>query len=187
MKKIIFFLAAVLLTASAFSQRASVAFGLKAGINISDFNDDAGTTGRRTGFHLGGLAHFHLNPNFAIQPEIVYSTQGAERVEGEYQINYINIPMLFQYMTASGFRLETGPQIGVLTSAEREESDGDVVNVKPDLRSSDISWAIGAGYLSRSGLGVDARYNIGLTDIRKGSPEWEHRVWQFGIFYQFRR
>ena len=33
------------------------------------------------------------------------------------RLNYINVPVL-QYMFGDGFRLQTGPQLGILTNAK---------------------------------------------------------------------
>ena len=74
----------------------------------------------KAGLHLGGLAHIHINPHFAIQPELVYSMQGGKDGNEKLKLNYINVPILLQYMTNEGFRLQTGPQLGFLTSAELE-------------------------------------------------------------------
>ena len=186
--KSIFALALLLvLTVPGFSQKRDVQFGIKAGVNLANFNDNVSTSGSRTGFHGGFLAHIHLNPNWAVQPEILYSTQGAKMNGGHYEIDYINVPMLVQYMFKSGFRIESGIQLGLLTSAKFEEHDGDENNHRGDFNSSDISLPIGVGYLAPTGLGFDVRYNLGLTDITKGGADVKNRVWQMGMFYQFRK
>jgi hypothetical protein len=90
-------------------------------------------------------------------------------------------------MTGGGFRLQTGPQIGFLISAENEIGDTDF-DVEDQLNTFDLAWSFGASYLTRSGFGVDARYNHGITNISEAeNPEIKHRVWQLGVFYQFRR
>jgi hypothetical protein len=101
------------------------------------------------------------------------------------KLNYINIPLLAQYMTLDGFRLQTGPQIGFLTSAKSKVGDVER-SVKDDLSSVDFSWTFGAGYLFPSGFGVDARYNHGISNISDDEIfEARNRVFQFGVFYQF--
>src|SRR4051812_24370946 len=111
MKKLSFILVTFLISSSLFAQ-GNVSFGLKGGINIaSTTNNETGGSSSRVGFHVGGLAHIHINPDWAVQPEIVYSSQGGKYTvsDGEHQLqlNYINIPVLLQYMTAGGLRLET--------------------------------------------------------------------------------
>lgn len=184
MKKVIISAALLLLIKVASAQH--VEYGLKGGVNFANIKDDAADSkaDSKTGFHLGGLAHIHLTRSFAIQPEIVYSTQGAEYNGGKLRLNYINVPVLAQYMFGDGFRLQTGPQLGILTTSNfksgNSETDVD------GFSNADFSWAFGASYLSHSGLGVDARYNLGLTDVTKSNTnDFKNRVWQLGLFYQF--
>jgi hypothetical protein len=186
MKRIIFSAVMLLLIRGAYAQH--VEYGIKGGVNFSNLKNDAANidADTKTGFHLGGLAHIHLNRSWAIQPEIVYSTQGADYGNGKLKLNYINVPVLAQYMFAEGFRLQTGPQLGILTTSEWKS--GNTETDVDNLSNADFSWSFGAGYLSRSGLGIDARYNLGLTDVSKSNTtDIQNRVWQLGLFYQFKR
>jgi hypothetical protein len=186
MKRIIISAVMLLLIRGAFAQH--VEYGIKGGVNFANLSNDAADNkaDTKTGFHLGGLAHIHLTRSFAIQPEIVYSTQGAEYGDDKLKLNYINIPVLAQYMFGNGFRLQTGPQVGILTTSEYEsgKTETDVDN----FSNADLSWSFGASYVGRSGLGIDARYNLGLTDVTKSNAtDYQNRVWQVGLFYQFKR
>ncbi len=160
-----------------------VEFGLKGGVNFATLNsDDNNDLNNRTSFHLGGLAHFHLSKPFAIQPEIMYSGQGASFSGGDIKLSYINVPVMGQYMFGEGFRIQTGPQFGFLVGAKAGDID-----VKDDFNGFDFSWSFGAGYITPGGFGVDARYNLGLTDISENGSNVKNNVWQLGIFYQFRQ
>ena len=186
MKRIIFSAVLLLLISGAYAQH--VEYGIKGGVNFANIRDDAANNNAdgKTGFHLGGLAHIHITRSFAIQPEIVYSTQGAEYGNSKLKLNYINVPVLAQYMFADGFRLQTGPQLGILTTSEWK--NGNTETDVDNLSNADFSWSFGASYVGHSGLGVDARYNLGLTDVSKSNTtDLQNRVWQLGLFYQFRR
>lgn len=170
-----------------------IRWGVKAGANFSNINAENTDAdwGSRTGFHGGLLAHIHLNKTWAIQPEVVYSMQGAKStVAGEetqtINLNYLNVPVLVQYMFNNGFRLQTGPQVGFLMNANSKIGTGDHVTNTDLYNKTDFSWAFGAGYLSNIGLGVDARYNLGLTDTYKpGGLKETNSVFQVGLFYMF--
>jgi Outer membrane protein beta-barrel domain len=169
-----------------YTQSPNTQFGLKAGLNVSSLDASAGSDfDSRTSFHLGGLAHIHVSKYFAVQPELYFSGQGGKNSDGTLKTNYINLPVLLQYMAGTGFRLQTGPQLGFLTHAEFE--DGNIeVDVKDDYESVDFSWTFGASYIFPSRLGFDARYNLGLTNIRESStPTYQNRVFSIGMFYQF--
>jgi len=178
--------AIVLIAYSAAAQQTH--FGIKAGVNFSSVAvDDGADFESKTGIHLGGLAHIHINPHFALQPELVFSMQGGEDDgdNSKLKLNYVNIPLLAQYMTADGFRLQTGPQLGILTSAKQKFGDVEV-DADDDVSTVDFSWAFGAGYLFHSGFGIDARYNLGISNISDDeSFEARNRVVQIGVFYQF--
>jgi hypothetical protein len=119
----------------------------------------------------------------------MFSSQGREQkingVNYRTNLSYINLPVLLQYMAGTGFRLQTGPQLGVLIDAESKAGNLET-DVKKNYKTPDVSWALGASYLTDIGLGFDARYNIGLSNINDVSAaKIKNRVWQFGMFYQF--
>lgn len=183
-----FFLAAILLIFVVIVKAQETHFGLKGGVNISSLDlsklDDYDS---KVGLHVGGLAHIHISKSFAIQPELYFSTQGGEWKDDAYKLNlnYINFPVLAQLMVNDGFRFETGPQIGFLTSAKYKD-DNIEVDRKKEVNSTDFSWAFGIGYLFPQGFGIDARYNLGLNNIREIDDfKMKNRVFQLGLFYQF--
>jgi hypothetical protein len=190
MKKLSLMAVVLLVTSAIYAQRTTTQFGIKAGVNLSNLEiENAADGDHRTGFHVGGLAHIHVSPQFAVQPELMYSLQGREQTIGgvNYRTNlsYINLPVLLQYMAGGGFRLETGPQLGILVDAESKAGNTEY-NAKNSYKTPDISWALGAGYLTNVGIGFDARYNLGLSNINDvNATKIRNRVWQFGVFYQF--
>jgi hypothetical protein len=189
MKKISLVVMGLALTTMSFAQH--VQFGLKAGVNLADIDDSQAPTDKRTAYHFGALAHIHLSRSWAIQPEVVYSAQGAEYNEAAYngtdKVNYINVPVLIQYMTPQGLRFQAGPQVGFLTSAKfKNRVDENEIDIEDVFDNADFSVALGVGYLTPIGLGVDARYNLGVNNVYKNeNPSAKNNVWQFGLFYQF--
>ena len=162
----------------------SAQFGLKGGLNLSALTANGHSSDYRTGFHLGGLAHIHLKPKLGLQPELVYSSQGAAYDDGsETELEYVNIPLLVQYLFGRGWRLESGPQLGILTHAAYKKGNSET-NVTNAYKKTEVSWAFGLGYLTASRLGIDVRYNLGLTDASKRGAA-KNSVWQMGLFYQF--
>lgn len=166
-------------------------WGIKGGINVANIDIQNGSDpNARVGIHLGGLAHIHLSEHFALQPELMYSNQGAERstnnAEFKTKLHYINIPVLLQFMTGSGFRLQTGPQLGVLMGAKYKVNDVET-DIDDNYETPDFSWSFGGSYVTRKGLGFDARYNHGISNINDApGNKYTNRVFQFGVFYQFR-
>lgn len=147
--------------------------------------------GSKVGFNGGLLAHVHIAPNLALQPEVVYSGQGAKYtvsgVEHSLNLDYINIPLQLQYMFDNGFRLQTGPQVGFLANVKDKISgtnNGTNFFNSEDFKTVDFSWSAGLSYLSATGLGVDGRYNFGISNINNaGSNVIKNNVFQAGLFY----
>lgn len=185
-------------TLTVFTLQAQIKVGVKAGANFTTFSGSDAKLGDvspkyKVGFAGGGLVNLQLSEMFSLQPEVLYSMEGARYAEdGErmnYNINYINIPVLAQYHHASGFYAETGPQLGLLASAKMAY-EGNSVSVKDSFKKINFSWGFGAGYQLSNGLGIGARYNLGLTsivDAEQGEGDDKPNVktggFHLGLFY----
>lgn len=170
-------------------QAQHVNLGFKGGLNLYNIHNDNGVEyDTKAGFHLGLIGHIHINKSFALQPELVYSTQGAKyTVSGtdtKIKLDYLNVPFMFQYMFDNGFRLQAGPQLGFLVHAKTETGNVSV-DIKDNMKTVDFGLGFGAGYINpASGFGVDARYNLGVSSINENSNvKSTNRGFQLGVFY----
>jgi hypothetical protein len=194
MKFLIGLMTAILITGIASAQHGNspagyVNIGIKGGMNIYNVHNDNNTKyDSRLGYHFGLLGHIHFNSHFAFQPEIVFSAQGAKTDNGTIKNNldYINVPALFQFMFDNGFRLQAGPQVGFLISA-KSKNNNIITDNKSDFQPIDFGISIGASYIfPPTGFGIDARYNLGLSNINKNSAvNSTNRGLQLGWFYIF--
>lgn len=164
MKKTLLILS-LLVSTIAFSQKAQ--FGIKAGANVSNFtggNFDAVKKKAIIGFHGGGYLNFSFL-NFAIQPELMVSTQGAkiDSVSGSYnwKLTYITLPAMFQIKVGPGFYLEAGPQLGVVINNNLGNKS---------FNDLDLSFAGGLGFRGLGGFGLGARYTAGLSKVGDFDP-----------------
>src|SRR5690606_17224742 len=94
---------------------AQVNFGIKAGPQLSNLvgNDDVDAESK-FGFHAGGYANIRISEQFAFQPEVVYSMQGAQseysetafgataKVEDKINLSYINLPLMMKWYAYDG-------------------------------------------------------------------------------------
>ncbi len=197
MKKIAVVAFLMALSVAGYSQ-AQVAIGIKAGPNFASINaeESAGANYKnRTGFHGGAFALFKLT-KIGIQPELLFSQQGSTvEVNGtdlEANFNYINIPILLKLYLAAGFNLQAGPQIGFVSKAEVENfvngtsGTTTMTDVKDQLKGNDVSLALGAGWDLPFGLTIDARYNLGLSEVYDfaNSPEAKNQVFQLSVGFK---
>jgi hypothetical protein len=181
-------IAILIMTGTAGAQHSHI--GIKAGLNITNVHHDNNIVyDYKAGLHAGMLAHIHLAKHFAIQPEVVFSMQGARydffNTTTQYNLNYVNVPVLFQFMFGHGFRLQAGPQAGFLVSA-RSENGNYRYNHINDVKPFDVGAVAGMSYVTPIGFGVDARYVHGLTSINENSAVYStNRGAQLGVFFLF--
>lgn len=175
-----------LIIGTAMTQHINI--GIKGGLNsFTIAGDNSNANKSKISYNLGLLGHIHLSSNFAFQPEIVYSVQGTAYSDSQrLNLNYINFPLIFQYMFDNGFRLQAGPQIGFLSSANLV-SGGSSSNILSNYKRSDVSLSFGVSYVKPStGYGVDLRYNYGLTNINSSNnANAYNRGLQLTLFYLF--
>ncbi|CAC9974126.1 PorT family protein [Flavobacterium sp. WLB] len=200
MKKIMFTVTAVM--AFAFSNAQEVKFGVKAGVNLTTLTGDIEEASSKVGFHVGGFAEIKLSDKFSIQPEVLYSTQGAKEkgefefngdvydVEMNYKLAYINVPVLAKYYVAEKFSLEAGPQIGFLVSAKGKATvlgNSEEDDIKDGFESIDFGVDFGAGYDFTENLSVGLRYNLGLANLAKDAEDYKinNSVFSLSVGYKF--
>jgi hypothetical protein len=173
--------------------RAQWRFGVKAGYNLSNIsvsgNNVASSFSTISGFNVGLLVKIPLCHHFSLQPEMMYSGQGASLTDTSAQLryNYINVPVLLKYQHASGLFAETGPQLGFLVSANIT-GNGKDADVTSNTQPSDFSWIFGIGYkVPKKRMGADLRYNLGFSNIagNDNPATFKNSVFQFDLFYLF--
>ena len=179
MKKLLFVV--VLLFSGALTAQ-TLNFGAKAGVNFASLSgDDAEDLDSRTGFHLGLIGEVMLTDRFAIQPEVLYSAQGAEIEDETWKLDYISVPVMAKYFVTNGLSLEAGPQFSFNTTSEAE-IDGETEEI--DAESMDIGLGLGLGYEFMQSIFVQARYNMGLSDVLE-DVDAKNSVFQLSLGYKF--
>ena len=198
MKKIKILLLTVFTMVSVYTVygQVEVAVGIKGGLNFATVNTSSlnAAYNSHTGFHAGAFALFKFT-KIGIQPELVYSQQGStvkiNTQNFNSNFNYLNIPILLKLYLVGGLNLQAGPQFGFLMSANGPNGvdvSGNVTtgDIKNQLKSSDISVAMGAGWDLPFGLNIDARYNLGTSDINNNASAQaaKNQVFQLSVGYK---
>jgi hypothetical protein len=179
-KKLIF--ASVLLSfmtfTSAQAQEKTASYGFKGGLNFSNlYTDTVDDNNVLTGFNAGLYAKFPITNNIAIQPEISYTTKGAELVydniirgTAKFNVNYIEVPVLLVMNVTDNFNVHVGPYAAYMVSG-KTTNDSNFGSSQRELDTDDFN-KVDAGV--SGGLGIDldvvnfgVRYNYGLTKIGK--------------------
>ena len=173
MKKTIL-VAALLFSVFTTIQAQSFKLGIKAGLNYANqtgttimVNDKNYQTEAISSYHAGLVAEINLFEGLALQPELLYSTQGAtyKGISGTIgditnKVGYLAIPVMIKIGLSKSISLELGPQASFLLS----EKDQFVVK---DPSSFDFGVAGGLGLKVTKSIFIQARYGLGLTEISK--------------------
>ena len=152
-------------------------YGFKGGINLSSIQGkDVDNSDSRIGGFFGGFGEFCINDSYAIQPELLYSLQGAK----ELKLDYLNVPIMVKAKLAEEFIIEAGPQIGYLVSGE---TAADALN---DL---DYGLNLGLEYQIHNNVNIGVRYNHGLSNIYTkdflADFDAKNRNFQLSVSYKF--
>ena len=204
MKKLLLFVTVVTCGFSSFYAQ-DIKFGVKAGVNVATLTGDVDDLTTRFSLHIGGVAEIPITDKLSFQPELLYSSQGAEVDEGlgfggvsfntKIKLDYINVPLMAKYYVIDNLGVEFGPLVGFLVSAKVDydgdsgfDDESDSEDVKDNYKSIDFGLAAGASYKLDFGLNFGIRYNLGLADINDidGSDSKLHNgVLQVSVGYMF--
>lgn len=144
------------------------AFGIKGGVNVASLgggNAYAGIGGlssfdSKVSFHVGGVVEVPISEKIAVQPELLYSSQGSNwdfnSSGSSLKLDYVNLPVMVKYYIIEGLIAEAGPLAGFLLSTNAD---------KDDFKSLDIAIGIGAAYKIGDNLFFGLRYNKGIMNI----------------------
>lgn len=176
-----------------------VQIGVKGGVNFSTVaGDDFDSPDSRTSFNAGVVAEVPFSDRFSIQPEVLYSGQGfdvqeidqdnfADTDENiEYQLDYIQVPVLAKIYLIKGLNVQAGPQIGFKINEEIDyQPNDDAGDLDLDeTEDIDISLAAGVEYKFDGGFFVQGRYNYGFTELIK-DYDVHNSVFQVGVGFMF--
>jgi hypothetical protein len=166
-------------------------WGVKGGLTMATLSTDDETNPDlkyRFGFIAGGFYTWPIGERFEVQPEALFSQQGAsvseQGVDATIKLDYVTVPILARYRFAPrghGLVVYGGPSIGFKVSAKATAKFGseDIkTDISDDIETIDAGIAAGAAYESGR-MSIEGRYTFGLTDIGKvpdESGKTKHRV-----------
>ena len=212
MKKI---LLAASISCISLASLAQVAGGLKAGYNLSSMGgnkEGRGNVRPRSGFHFGVGVHIPIHRVLSVQPELLFSTGGANwdeiielenselvKLEITQKLTYLSMPVSMVY-SIGRFNIQAGPQMNLLLAAGDDVemtriSGGNIITVSGFARKSENLKKIDAGLNFGAGLdfgnvGISAWYYLGLTNLHdaEGFPNESkitNNVIQMSLMYTF--
>ncbi len=205
MKKFTTLCLSLLFAATSFAQTEPGTFTLlpKVGLNLSTLTKSTVEMDMKAGFCGGFELNYQLNKSFSLTLGALYSQQGCKRSENDLKatanLEYLNVPVLFNFHITNGLVAKVGVQPGLLlsdkTHIERKGESGDMnlrdyVRTIPEykntnMRDYDIAIPIGLSY-EFSNFVLDARYCPGIVSLFDHSDLTnKNSVFQFTLGYKY--
>lgn len=175
--------------------------GVKAGVNFSHFTQTDRTDEKftsKTDFYAGVYGALKLSKIYTLQPELIYTRQGAKREFFDansvrrtetLDVSYLSIGIANKF-TFQKFNFHVGPTIDIKVN----DSHKDIVannggssyydfNYNP-YTGIDLAFFAGVGYDFTKNFGVEARIKKGIIPV---NDNWDYTnvVFQVGGTYTF--
>ena len=166
--------------------------GIKTGLNITnitntnyDFKQD---------FYVGGFLTLPFSNFYILQPELIYSRQGAKlRFNGssssKIEIDYFSLAIANKFLIfkKSNFYAVIGTFIDFKINDNLESSWEDIFFI---IFNWDIGIFMGLEYELSQNFGVEFRYKRGFADLPKIDQTYQdgkqsNTVYQIGLKYKF--
>jgi Outer membrane protein beta-barrel domain len=186
-----------LMLGSGVARGQDIGGGIKAGLNfatVSNADQTFSAVPQLVGGSVesgrlaaGAFLTWRFSNVFGVQPEILYSRQGAKgvtaglmNVETTANIDMIEIPLLLRIGHKHGVFALAGPEFGFVAKAVAQTAGKGDVDFKSALKNSDTSLVIGGGAAMGWFL-AEARYSMGLADINKNAGTVANKNQVFSI------
>lgn len=194
MKKLLLSIAAILFSASSFSQinagefsvdESSVYYGVRLGLNLANLSGDGHTLGTKTGLNLGGVIGLRLSDTTPVFLEsgLYFTQRGAEEGKTEINLNYLEIPILIK----AGFNVTDdiavlpfiGPTLSLGISGKMKGYDENGVFDSESSFDSDkysrpdVGIKIGCG-AEWNMIYLEAGYQFGITNVLDSEEYSQH-------------
>lgn len=148
-----------------------VSFGIKVGINVNDVaikgkpDDIEFSPENSVGFHVGLYGVMKLAEKLSFIPEFQFSKRGYSDFGYRFNLNYLELPMLFSYSPIKWLNIDIGPDFGYKISAVIK--DGSFRNKIDFMYNRNFDFGLNGGlrFNIAEKVSVLARYYYGLTFI----------------------
>lgn len=177
--------------------------GIKLGVNLAQLNGKDWDGGYKANMLGGVFARLH-NGRVGVQVEAFFSQSSyvtgkdfyevyngfynaaADSLkEGRFRVNYLNIPVLFQFKLLSRVWIQLGPQYSGIVSVK--DMDALLKDAEDLFKKGTVSGVGGIWLDLPLHINVGARYVFGFTDINEKAitDSWKQRNIQLHVGLTF--
>ena len=183
MKKLVMMAVVAMVSLTAFAQHEVGSIALKplVGLTLANYTGCELSTDMKAGLAVGMEAEYQATPFFSISAGAIYAMQGAKLKVSPWEfkvgtvsakVDYMNIPVLANVYVTKGLALKAGVQLGLNVNSKVDakvdliDNSYNLLDAKDATESLAFSIPLGVSYEYEDFV-IDARYNIGLTDVYK--------------------
>ena len=168
-----------------------IKLGFKVGANFSDASGKAFKEGFNFGYQLGLFSELMVTKKYGIQPEILFSESelrpgtdfnslyNGQTVSGltKIKLQYLAIPVLFNYKPLPILAFQLGPQFGILMSQTQSLKD----NALDAFKHGDLAAVAGVQFTILK-FRLYGRYALGTKNLNVQNAEtWKSQHVQLGV------
>lgn len=190
MKKVIFM--AIMMTVAVITnaQNAKGVATLQPKVGINFANNTYEKCDMKAGLIAGVELEYGLASNMGLGIGLLYSMEGFKNSDIKYNLDYINIPIVFNYYVSKGLALKAGLQPAF--NVRHEATNGDhtidlnkVANMfGSKVNSFNLSIPIGLSY-EYDNFVLDARYHIGMSKTFENANKGYNSTFSLTVGYKF--
>jgi hypothetical protein len=169
MKKLILFLAILIIPTFAMAQKGTFKAGLIGGFNASQIDGDLLAGYNKLGFHGGATVSVQIKEMWRPSIEVLFSQQGSRSSADEtliygaftrYSFDYVEIPILMNYVDG-GFMLNAGLSFSrMVRLRELTLDEVDLIDIEGDnVNKNNVNLLAGIGYFFNDHVGIELRYS----------------------------
>jgi hypothetical protein len=178
-------------TSSIFAQ--SFHFGPKAGADINKLDGQSFKDQFSFGYNIGAFAEIGITKKIGIQPEVLFSQTNIDTSStfssvyafnniSQVKLQYLKIPIFFNYKPNKFVAIQLGPQYGI----NLDKNSNLFQNGKNAFTNGDFS-VVGGLQLEIAKLRIYGRYAVGLSNINDidNQEKWKSQSIQLGVGFAF--
>jgi len=149
--------------------------GVTGGLSTTQISGDSQSGFHKVGLIFGGFVSTRISDAFDGSLQIMYIQKGSKKnakpEKNDFtayllRLNYIEVPILLQWMYSEKFWFETGPTFGVLLSQHEENEIGDIPEPRK-FNDFELGFAAGMNVRLIKDLIFNARFTSSIIPVRK--------------------
>ncbi len=159
--------------------------GIMAGGLVSQVDGDNNEGYHKFGFLGGAFVSLKISPRSSFQLEMEYIQKGARQNADSAtntgttyltRLNYLEIPLLYQFTFAKRFQAEAGPAADILLGSYEEVNGLEVAYLTVPYRTVTLSGIAGISCYITDHLKAGFRFNYSLLSIRSDYVKGSRKI-----------